>query len=73
MLRVQLGLLAHKKPTIEHLREYSVTSTYYEVRRFKILSIVSNTESSHLTGFYAKNGLIHVTSDNFDAHTPTEN
>ena len=37
------------------------------------LSAVSNTESSRLTGYYAKNGLIKVISDNFDAHIHTQN
>ena len=57
---------------IEHLREFRVTSTY-EVHRFKISAVVSNTESSHLTDFDAKNRLISVISDNFDTHIHTEN
>ena len=63
MLQVGLGLVAHHKPIIEHLHEYRVTSRYHEVRRFNILSAVSNTESSHLTGFHAKNRLIQVISE----------
>ena len=57
---------------IEHLREFRVTSTY-EVCRFKISAVVSNTESSRLTDFDAKNRLIRVISDNFDTHVHTEN
>ena len=41
-----------------------------EVSRFKISAAVINKERSCLTGFIAKNGLIHVISDNFDAHIP---
>ena len=37
------------------------------------LLAVSNTESSRLTGYYGKNGLIQVISDNFDAHRHTQN
>ena len=73
MLQTGLGLVAYHKPIIEHLHKYRVTSTYHEVRRFKISSAVSNTESSRLTGFDAKNGLIQVISDNFDAHIHTQN
>ena len=73
MLQVGLGLVAHHKPINEHLHKYRVTSTYHEVHRFKISSAVSNTESSRLTGFHAKNGLIQVISDNFDAHIHTQN
>ena len=50
-----------------------MTSTYHEISRFKISSAVSNSESSHLTGFDAKKGLIQVISDNFDAHVHTQN
>ena len=67
MLQVELGFVAHHKSVIEHLHEYRVTSTYHEDRRFKISSAVSNTESSCQTGFDAKNELIQVISDNFDA------
>ena len=63
MLQVGLGLMAYHKPINEHLHEYRVTSTYHEVHRFKISSAVINTESSCLTGFDAKNGLIQLTSD----------
>ena len=73
MLQVGLGLVANHKPIIEHIHEYRVTSTYHEVRRFKMSSPVSNTESSGLAGFDAKNGLIQVISENFDAHIHTRN
>ena len=43
------------------------------VRRYKILSVVSNTESSCPADFDAKNGLIQVISDSFDAHIHTQN
>ena len=73
MLQVGLGLVANHKPIIEHIHEYRVTSTYHEVRRFKMSSPVSNTESSGLADFDAKNGLIQVISENFDAHIHTRN
>ena len=63
VLQVGLGLMAYHKPINEHLHEYRVTSTYQEVHRFKISSAVINTESSCLTGFDARNGLIQVISD----------
>ena len=65
--------MAHHTPIIEHLLEYSVTYTYHEGRRFKISSVVSNTENSRLTGFDARNGLIQVISDNFDARIHIRN
>ena len=73
MLQVRLGLVGHYKPIIKHLHEYRVTSTCHEVRRFKISLAVSNKESSRLTGFDAKNELIQIISDNFDAHIYTQN
>ena len=73
MLQVDLGLVAYHKPAIDNLHEYRVTSTYHEILRFKISSAESNTESSCLTGFDAKNGLIQVISDNFDAHIHNQN
>ena len=72
-LHVRLGLVGHHKPIIEHLHEYRVTSTCHEVRRFEISLAVSNTESFRLTGFDAKNELIQIISDNFDAHIHTQN
>ena len=36
MLQVELGLRAHRKSIIEHLHEYRMTSTFHQVRRFKI-------------------------------------
>ena len=38
MLQVALGLKVREKKTVEYLREYGVTSSYDEVRRFKISS-----------------------------------
>ena len=68
ILQVVLGFVAHHKPIIEHLHKYRVTTTYHEVRRFKIFLAVCKKESSGLTCFDAKNGLILVKSDNFHAH-----
>ena len=70
MLQVALGLKVQMKKLIEHLHDYGVTSSYDEVRRFKISAAHSETEAKK-QALDSKNGLIPSISDN--AHLCTRN
>ena len=71
MLQVALGLLVQDKKHIEHLYEYGVTSSYDEVRRFKISAAHSAIQENEQY-FDSEEGLIQGVSDNFDAHLSTQ-
>jgi hypothetical protein len=70
MLQVALAQLVRGKKVIEHLRDYAVTSTYTEFRRFKISAGSANEVQVQLD---ASEGLIQGVSDNFDAALSTQN
>ena len=69
---MSLGVLARKKTLIEHLNAFKITSSYQEVRQFKISAAV-NAESSVVPNLNAKLGLIQIISDNFDANISSQN
>ena len=71
-LQLSLGVLARKKTLIEHLNAFKITSSYQEVRQFKISAAV-NAESSVVPNLNAKLGLIQIISDNFDANISSQN
>jgi hypothetical protein len=71
MLQVALGVLAHDKKLIEHLHDYGITSTYQEVRRYKVSAAVSSGSLS--LNLQSSDGLIQIISDNFDAHIHSQN
>ena len=73
MLQVALSLVAHSKGLIEHFHQYGVTSSYHELRRFKVSAAAKNVQKSSFTDFKAEDGLIQVVTDNFDANIHTQN
>ena len=71
-LQLALSVLASNKTLIEHLHEYGITSTYDEFRRFKV-SAAAATDASNHKEIDAKDGLIQIIADNFDAHIHSQN
>ena len=71
-LQLALSVLASNKTLIEHLHEYGITSTYDEFRRFKV-SAAAATDASNHKEVDAKDGLIQIIADNFDAHIHSQN
>ena len=71
-LQLALSVLASNKTLIEHLHEYGITSTYDEFRRFKV-SAAAATDASNHKEVDAKDGLIQIIADNFDAHIHFQN
>ena len=67
-----LSVLASNKTLIEHLHEYGITSTYDEFRRSKV-SAAAATDASNQKEVDAKDGLIQIIADNFDAHIHSQN
>ena len=72
MMQVALGLFVREKKIIEFLHEFGVTSSYDEVRRFKI-SAAHQTSQQKTVPLDSKDGLIQGVSDNFDANLSTQN
>ena len=72
-LQVYLGVLAHEKKMIKHLLDYPVTSSYEEVRRFKISAAVVCDKERTSIRLNAKDGLVQAVADNFDAEFHTLN
>ena len=72
MIQVALGLFVREKKIIEFLHEFGVTSSYDEVRRFKI-SAAHQTSQQKTVILDSKDGLIQGVSDNFDANLSTQN
>ena len=72
MLHVALGLKVREKKTVEYLQEYGVTSSYDEVRRFKISSAYHASQKNNVM-LDSQNGLIQGVSDNVDANLSTQN
>ena len=72
MLQVALGLKIREKKAVEYLQEYGVTSSYDEVRRFKISSAYHARQKNNVM-LDSQNGLIQGVSDNFDANLSTQN
>lgn len=70
LLQVYLGVLVHVKKLIKHFFDYWLTSSYEEVRRFKISTAVSKREKEKKRtsiGLNAKDGLKEAVADSFDA------
>ena len=72
MMQVALGLFVREKKIIKFLHEFGVTSSYDEVRRFKI-SAAHQTSQQKTVPLDSKDGLIQGVSDNFDANLSTQN
>ena len=72
ILQIALGILVDKKKVIEHLHEYGVTSTYNEVRQFKI-SAAAHASNENLSMLKNSDGLVQGVSDNFDANISSQN
>ena len=74
MLQIALGILADEKKNIENLHQLSsgVTSTYNELRRFKI-SAASHASKETLSMLKGSNGHVQGVSDNFDASISSQN
>ena len=70
-LQLALDILVHDKRSIGHLHKYGITSTYQEVRRYKISISVESDGNSE--GLQSSDRLIQVVSDNFDAHIHSKN
>lgn len=71
MLQVAIGLLVNEKILIQDLYDYGVTSSYDEIRRFKISAAVS--KQNQAKRFDSKLGLVQGSSDNFDVALNTQN
>ena len=71
-LQLALSVIASNKTLIEHLHEYEITSTYDEFHRFKV-SAAAATDASNHKEVDAKDGLIQIIADNFDAHIHSQN
>ena len=70
LLQVYLGVLVHVKKLIKHFFDYWLTSSYEEVRRFKISAAVAKREKEKKRtsiGLNAKDGLKEAVADSFDA------
>ena len=72
MMQVALRLFVREKKIIEFLHEFGVTSSYDEVRRFKI-SAAHQTSQQKTVPLDSKDGLIQGVSENFDANLSTQN
>ena len=72
MLQVALGLFVREKRIIEFLYEFGVTSSYDEVRRFKI-SAAHQTSEQKTVPLDSNDGLIQGISDNFETNLSTQN
>ena len=73
-LQIALGVLARDKKLIQHLHEYSVTSSYDEVRRFKISAAAASDKTSVRSIFgNPDQGLIQTVANNFDATISSQN
>ena len=72
MLQVALGLFLKEQKIINCFQELGLSSSYDEVRRFKISAAhyASKDENVKLD---AKDGLAQASSDNFDANLSTQN
>ena len=69
-LQVYLGVLVHVKKLIRYFFDYWLTSSYEEVRRFKISTAVAKREKDKKRtsiGLNAKDGLKEAVADSFDA------
>ena len=69
-LQVYLGVLVHVKKLIKYFFDYWLTSSYEEVRRFKISTAVAKREKDKKRtsiGLNAKDGLKEAVADSFDA------
>ena len=69
MLQISLGLLVREKKMIECLHELGVTSSYVEVRQFKISAPKQSKSNQKLD---CRRGLIQGSSDNFDTNLSTQ-
>ena len=69
-LQLAVGILVHDEKLIEYLHKYSITTTYHEVRRYKIAAVESDDKGEELQ---SSDGLIQVVSGNFDAHIYSQN
>ena len=62
-LQLALGILVHEKNLIEHLHKYGITSTYHDVKRYKISAAVEIDEKGE--ELQSSDGIIQVVSDNY--------
>ena len=72
MLQVALGLFLKEQKIINCFQELGVSSSYDEVRRFKI-SAAHHASKDENVKLDAEDGLVQGSSDNFDAHLSTQN
>lgn len=66
-------LLNQKRMLVDQFHDFGVTSSYNELRRFKILCASSMANSPRLGLFDSINGLIQVVADNFDTEISSQN
>ena len=64
-LHLAFSVFASDWKLIDHLHEYGITSTYQEFRRFKVSPASSDNNNNDVR---ARDGLIQIVADNFDAH-----
>ena len=72
-LQLSLGLYIHEKSKINELQRYLVTSTYDEIRRFRLSASLAADDESTKLKLDANNGMIQYISDNFDAQICSQN
>ena len=74
-LQVALGtMLSHQRNVIDHFHSFKVTSSYNELRRFRISAAAAVAKDDQgISQFDSNNGLVQVVADNFDTQISSQN
>ena len=73
-LQISLGvLLNQKRKLVDQFHDFGVTSSYNELRRFKISCASTMANSPRLGLFDSKKGLVQVVADNYDTEISSQN
>ena len=70
-LQLAFSVLGSDRKWIEHFHEYGITPTYQEFQRFKVSAAGSSDNNDKEVR--ARDGLIQIVADNFDAHIHFQN
>ena len=73
-LQISLGVLLNQKcKLVDQFHDFGVTSSYNELRRFKISCASTMANSPRLGLFDSKKGLVQVVADNYDTEISSQN
>lgn len=74
-LQVALGtMLSHQRNVIDHFQSFKVTSSYNELRRFRISAAAAVAKDDKgISQSDSNNGLVQVVADNFDTQISSQN